>query len=375
MAGIGEAVAGPPPQTAPVLPVPSQRPPSDNPQAYIPWDRRRALAAGVELPDVVEGSALFADISGFTPLTESLVAEFGPQRGAEELTANLSRVFHAIIEDLYRFGGEVIYFSGDAVTCWLDGDDGIRAAACGLAMQQTIERVGQIRTPAGEMVKLAMKVAIAVGSARRLLVGDPEIQLIDVLAGRLIDELAAAEHQAERGDVMLEQSALESLRGAGRGRRSSGGRHERTPQRRRPPPAGRRPRCRQRACRDEARRSVGRAVGVAGRLRADASGQGRVPRRACGPRSRCSCVSVASTTTTTRQPPANSTISSAARSASSPPTAATCSSSPSATRARTSMRCSGRHSPTRTTRRARRRPPWKCASSKRRRRSLASRSA
>ena len=36
-------------------------------------------------------AALFADISGFTPLTEALVAELGPQRGAEELTAALER--------------------------------------------------------------------------------------------------------------------------------------------------------------------------------------------------------------------------------------------------------------------------------------------
>jgi len=40
----------------------------DDPEAYIPSDRRRALAPGDELPDRVEGAALFADISGFTPL-------------------------------------------------------------------------------------------------------------------------------------------------------------------------------------------------------------------------------------------------------------------------------------------------------------------
>ena len=56
-----------------------------------------------------------------------------------------------------------------------------------------------------------MKIAVAVGKARRFLVGDPDIQLIDVLAGRLIDDLAAAEHYAEKGEVVLDQSALESL--------------------------------------------------------------------------------------------------------------------------------------------------------------------
>jgi class 3 adenylate cyclase/tetratricopeptide (TPR) repeat protein len=185
----------------------------DNPEAYMPRDRRRALAVGAELPDRVHGAALFADISGFTPLTEALAEELGSQRGAEELTANLNRVFHAIIEELDRFDGDVIYFSGDAITCWIDGDDGLRAAACGLAMQEALARVGEIRTPAGQVLRLGMKVAVAVGPARRFVVGDPEIQLLDVLAGRIIDQLAAAEHLAGQGEVVLEQSALEALDG------------------------------------------------------------------------------------------------------------------------------------------------------------------
>jgi predicted ATPase/class 3 adenylate cyclase len=56
-----------------------------------------------------------------------------------------------------------------------------------------------------------MKVAIAVGSARRFVVGDPDIQLIDVLAGRLMDQLAAAEHNAEKGEIVLDQSAVASI--------------------------------------------------------------------------------------------------------------------------------------------------------------------
>ena len=113
--------------------------PFDNPDAHIPGDRRHALAAGIAMPDRVRGAALFADISGFTPLTEALGKELGPQRAAEELTAQLNRVFHALISDLERYGGHVIYFSGDAITCWLDGDDGLRATACALAMQATMD--------------------------------------------------------------------------------------------------------------------------------------------------------------------------------------------------------------------------------------------
>ena len=185
----------------------------DRPDAYIPRDRRWALHTGHALPDRVRGSALFADISGFTPLTEALADELGPERGAEELTANIGRVFHAVISELDAFDGNVIYFAGDAITCWIDGDDGTRACAAAAGMQQAIERTGLIVTPGGAEVRLAMKVAVAVGAARRFLVGDPDIQLIDVLAGRLMDDLAEAEHHAEKGEIVLDPSAIASLEG------------------------------------------------------------------------------------------------------------------------------------------------------------------
>jgi class 3 adenylate cyclase len=95
-------------------------------EAYIPGDRRRALARGETLPDRVYGAALFADISGFTTMTETFANELGARRGADELTRHLNRVFHALIEELARFGGEVIYFSGDALTCWVDAHGRLR---------------------------------------------------------------------------------------------------------------------------------------------------------------------------------------------------------------------------------------------------------
>lgn len=185
--------------------------PLDYLDAYIPGDRRRSLALGTPMSDRVRGSALFADISGFTPLTDLLAKELGPQRGAEALTTHLNRVFHALIEDLDGFGGHVIYFSGDAITCWFDADDGLRATACGLAMQETMAHLREVVTPGGARVPLALKVAVAVGSARRFVVGDPDIQLLDVLAGRLIDALAASERRARQGEVVLDRSALDSL--------------------------------------------------------------------------------------------------------------------------------------------------------------------
>ncbi|HEY1329485.1 MAG TPA: tetratricopeptide repeat protein [Casimicrobiaceae bacterium] len=180
-------------------------------EAYVPGDRRLALAAGTSLPDRVNGAALFADISGFTPLTETLAQELGPQRGAEELTSNLSRLFRGLVTDVERLGGHVICFNGDAITCWLDGDDGARATACALTMQRTMGDIGEVVTPGGLRVRIALKTAVAAGSARRFVVGDPDIQLFDVLAGRLVDLLSTAEQLAQRNEVVLDDSALTSL--------------------------------------------------------------------------------------------------------------------------------------------------------------------
>jgi class 3 adenylate cyclase/tetratricopeptide (TPR) repeat protein len=80
-------------------------------------------------------------------------------------------------------------------------------------MQEAIGREGEIATPGGLSFRLGLKVAVAVGSARRFVVGDPEIQLIDVLAGGLIDRLAEAEQLAETGEVVLDRGAAGSLGG------------------------------------------------------------------------------------------------------------------------------------------------------------------
>src|SRR5829696_8843592 len=90
------------------------------PESYIPVDRRLAIARGLDLPARTSGAALFADISGFTPLTETLTRELGPQRGAEELSHQLIVIYSALIAQVDQYRGSVISFSGDAITCWFD---------------------------------------------------------------------------------------------------------------------------------------------------------------------------------------------------------------------------------------------------------------
>ena len=175
----------------------------DNLSSFIPLDRRQALLRNAELPQRAVGAALFADISGFTPLTEALLKNFGAKHGAEKLTEHLNTVYGKLIAELHRYGGSVIGFSGDAITCWLNNDDGRRAVACGLAMQKAMQQFAMLQISANRSVALNIKIAVSAGQSRRFYVGNPAIQRIDVLAGQTIDRMAAAEKAAEKGEVIV----------------------------------------------------------------------------------------------------------------------------------------------------------------------------
>ena len=207
---------------------------------YIPADRQFAIASGKELPEYTTGAALFADISGFTLLTDMIVRLLGPQRGAEELPRWLNRIYDGLIADVTRYRGSVISFSGDAITCWFDDHPGderaqhptpaaLRATACAVSIQNTMKQFTQVDIPGSETVSLGIKVAVAAGSARRFLVGDPEILIIDVLAGKTLDRLAASASHAKRGEIVLDEITAISLQekinvADWRGERESGAR-------------------------------------------------------------------------------------------------------------------------------------------------------
>ena len=175
--------------------------------AYLPQDRLRAIANGISLPDRTSGSALFADISGFTALTESLREKFGARQGAEELTKQLDLVFSALIAEIEKYGGSVIGFAGDSMLCWFDksGDghrgSSSRALSCAFAMQEAIR----------EFPALGLKICIASGDARRFVMGDEAIQRIDTLAGATVARTAIGEHLANKGDVLLDDGTANSL--------------------------------------------------------------------------------------------------------------------------------------------------------------------
>jgi predicted ATPase/class 3 adenylate cyclase len=172
--------------------------------AYLPQDRLRRLARGASLPDRTSGAALFADISGFTALTEKLNRELGPRHGAEEVTHQINAIFNMLIAQVDRYEGSVINFAGDAMTCWFDGKEknnaSLRAADCAFALQAAMRAFPE----------LGLKVSVASGPARRMVVGDETIQLFDTLGGATLTRMAAGEHLAGKGETLVDESTTQA---------------------------------------------------------------------------------------------------------------------------------------------------------------------
>lgn len=175
--------------------------------AYVPQDRLRALASGVDLPSVGQGAALFSDISGFTPLTEALNRASGPRRGVDELTRRINAVHQVLTDEVERWGGSVLSLAGDGMTCWFDdstqapGDATRRAVGCGAAMQRAM----------ADLDELAVKIGIAAGPVLRLAAGDPAIQCIDLLAGATVAQAVRAQNLAAAGEVVVDAAAAGAL--------------------------------------------------------------------------------------------------------------------------------------------------------------------
>lgn len=136
--------------------------------AYLPrplaaWllDHPQANPVGAE--QRFEAIGLFADISGFTSLSEELT-RFGPA-GAEALTVLLSRYFATVIELIETYGGMVSTFGGDSIAALVRNSAEERAAAawraitCACARQAAMADYRSIATQAGTF-QLGLKIGL-----------------------------------------------------------------------------------------------------------------------------------------------------------------------------------------------------------------------
>jgi class 3 adenylate cyclase/predicted ATPase len=185
--------------------------------AYVPPGVVRATLRAVAPSPPTEATAerfpaavLFADVSGFTPLTEAL-AQKGAE-GPEELTRLLNGYFSRMIDLIEAQGGEVVKFSGDAVTVVFPAVEEElsiatrRAKQAAEAMQAAMSEFTTLETSVGP-VALGMKIGIGAGEILTARVGGVRDRWEYIIAGDPLRQVAQAEHQAGRGEIVLSPEA------------------------------------------------------------------------------------------------------------------------------------------------------------------------
>lgn len=183
-------------------------------------DPNIALPSSEESPCAV----LFADISGFTSLTERLARKGAV--GAEELTTALNSYFGRLIEIVCDFGGDVLKFAGDALLATFEDrapgrelkDASIRAVAASLKIQREMRDFPEV-----EGTKLSLKIALAAGDLRLLHLGGVFGRCELLMVGDSLRELGDANGLAGPGDVIAAPSLLSRIESTASGSPLEGG--------------------------------------------------------------------------------------------------------------------------------------------------------
>lgn len=200
--------------------------------SYVPRLIQNRVAADpspIEKPVIerFQSAILFADISGFTLLTERL-AETGPT-GVEALARILNEYFGQLIDIIHAYGGDVVKFAGDAVIAvWpivpdLSYDSAsalapdtvsradqwqwtMRAAECAIEVHRRLTNY-QV-----ENANLYLKLAVSMGKIDTAHVGGVFNRWEFLMTGMPLVELGIANNLAKAGEILITPSAWKLIR-------------------------------------------------------------------------------------------------------------------------------------------------------------------
>ena len=172
-----------------------------------------------------QAAVMFADISGFTALTERLAEK--DTAGVEKLARILNDYFGQLIDLVYEYGGDVVKFGGDAIiVVWpipevlsdqTQGEPGpvskegwrkltLRAAECAFKIRE------RLLNYQAEGSTLYLKFSLGTGQVWESHIGGVFNRWEFVLVGEPLIEISAANHFATAGDIIASPSAWELIK-------------------------------------------------------------------------------------------------------------------------------------------------------------------
>jgi class 3 adenylate cyclase len=154
-----------------------------------------------------EGTLMFTDLAGFTPLLESY-ARHG-RAGAEALLCILNSYFSQMIQIISKSGGMLLEFTGDAMLVQFPPhklhNDTAQAIRAGLRMQRAMHHFEAIETEQGQ-VSLQMRIGIHSGRFLTSDIGTPR-RMEHLLLGSEVQHTKQAEGSGIIGRVCITETA------------------------------------------------------------------------------------------------------------------------------------------------------------------------
>ncbi len=181
---------------------------------YMPRQVSETLPEPGEVRHVwQEGTLMFTDLAGFTPLMEAN-ASFG-RAGARTVLKTLNAYFGTMIEIVGKSGGNLLEFTGDAMLVQFPTtarqNDAAQAVRAGLRMQRAMAQFTDMPLPQGKFT-LGMRVGIHSGRFFTAEIGTP-FRMEHVLLGGAVTHTKQAEGAGKVGRVNLTLAAYERVKG------------------------------------------------------------------------------------------------------------------------------------------------------------------
>ncbi|MEE8392646.1 MAG: adenylate/guanylate cyclase domain-containing protein, partial [Anaerolineae bacterium] len=175
---------------------------------YLPRHLVQTELATDDVPSIggafLDGALLFADISGFTAMSEQL-STLGKE-GAEQITSLVNRYFSAMLQVLFAYGGDLFKFGGDALLAFFPTEIGGSRSALQAAwsMQKAMMGFRHVETSLGTF-PLQMKIGLHAGSVFAARVGTAAEREF-IVTGPVVNATAKAEELASAGQILISSS-------------------------------------------------------------------------------------------------------------------------------------------------------------------------
>ncbi len=183
--------------------------------SYLPanlvQEKLKRPVPGLVKGKLARGSLLFADVSGFTALSEQLAAD--GIEGAEKLTGIMNDYFKVMLNILSRSGGILIKFAGDATLVYFPEQQADQQAQwcvrAGLRMLNAMSDFHEISTPKGKAI-LRMKIGVGTGDIFLGSIGSAK-RMEYAITGETVMNTMQAEGYASANQLVADKNTINCL--------------------------------------------------------------------------------------------------------------------------------------------------------------------